>query len=159
MRRAVALMLLLSACGSKPPNQPASDAAPGTRITVNDDNGATTTGVIGARWPESAPAHVPPYPGATVNSAMSGMNAGSGGASDSGMLISFTTPDDDAAVADFYMTRAKAAGLRNTSTIDAGGQRMMTANDAATGRSVTVTTTVEGGTTTVGLLVGGTGGG
>ena len=57
-------------------------------------------------------------------------------------------------VSDFYISRAKAAGLNDSVSMAASGGHMRTAGNAATGESVTVRTSFSDGKTQAVLLVG-----
>jgi hypothetical protein len=129
--------------------------ADGQNMTFSgtDADGNAVSGTIasgeGTPWPKEAPDYAPPYPGGQVTMTMGG-NTDEG----SSMSLGFTTKDAPDKVIAFYVAKAKAAGLGNPSTMSAGGQRMVTFSDKATGRSLLVSTNVEGGETTASLIYG-----
>lgn len=155
---ALAAVLALAACGGGEDKETYS-APDGSKVevtkaadgevetaTVTTSSGAGggtstfTTG--GGSWPQGAPDYAAAYPGATVQSSFSGVADGQAGA-----MASFTTADPPEKVIDFYKARAKAAGLKNETSMEANGSRMYGASDDA-GRAVSVQTSVQDGSTT-----------
>jgi len=114
-----------------------------TVTTSNGADGATSTFTTGGgSWPKDAPDYAAAYPGATVQSSFSGVSDGQAGA-----MASFTTADPPEKVIEFYKSRAKSAGLKNESSMEASGSRMFGASDDA-GRALSVQTSVQDGSTT-----------
>lgn len=117
---ALALCLGLIACGGPPAEKKTDSAVPDFSITTNKDGVAgTMTGGAAADWPADAPAFLPAYPGAAVNT---GMRAADG--DKLSVTVSFETADPVDKVMNFYVDKIKAAGIATTSMMDMGETKM-----------------------------------
>jgi hypothetical protein len=90
-------------------------------ITGEDENGAPVSVTVTEGYQEGAlPDWLPLYPGANVESAMTGGPAGEQGA-----LVSFTVDDSPSDVAAFYAEKVKAAGVVEMMQASAGETIML----------------------------------
>jgi hypothetical protein len=152
---AMAALLVLGACGGG--GEKTMTTEDGDKVTVRTDgdnqavnitsegkDGTTGTFAAGdsARWPADAPAYAPAYPGAKVEGGFSGTTSEGATA-----MTSFSTADAPDKVVEFYKARAAEAGLADVSTMDMGGQKLFTASDKASGRSLMVSAGVQEGKT------------
>ena len=155
-------LLVLSACGGTPANQPAAlpgqtgvqvtPSAPGqppAQISVNTPDGRAEvrTGVGAAAWPEG----LPPYPGATADQSVNVTGASPQG---SGRIVGFRTPDPAAQIISFYADAAGRAGYRVLSRMDAGATATL-ALQRDGGENVAVTATRIGDYTQGQIVVSG----
>ena len=114
----VAAAVMLSACGSK-------NTQEGTTITVPADEGGKSATVRfggeenGISAPENLPAFAPVYPGAIIQSAISGNEGEAKG------MVSFTTDAKATDVLNFYREKGKSAGLKVKGEMAMGPTRIL----------------------------------
>jgi hypothetical protein len=125
------------------------DGQTGT-LEINSPDGTVK---FGAGAAAKTPAWVPAYPGVTPQSTFS-MQGGDG----SGGSFQFTTKDSAKSVLSFYEQGLKQAGFGITANFtgntDTASGGMISAEDAATKRTVVVTVGTENGATSVNVLFG-----
>lgn len=112
-----AALLLLVACGGK-------NEADGVSATVEGDNGNSATvrfggGEDGIAPPANLPAFAAIYPGATIQSAISGNEGGAKG------MVTMMTSAKMADVLAFYREKGSAAGLMVKAEAAMGNGRML----------------------------------
>lgn len=139
---AVALTaLLLSACGGD------KNEAEGQSITVGKGGDTATVRVGGSEDngitpPANLPDFAPIYPGATIQSAITGNEGEAKG------LVTMVTKASQADVIAFYRDKGKAAGMAVTAEAAMGAARMLTMNRAGKsgdpGLQITVAPLEEG---------------
>ena len=146
---ASATFFLLAACGNPP----------GT-TTIRDDSGGQATLATGpaATPPPNLPAYAPLYPGARVESSMSGTSSDQDGARQGGM-VAFRTADPPERVANFYRARLAGANLANRSDANMNGTLMLAGTDPADAdRGVQVSIAPDDGGSFVTLVFSASGG-
>lgn len=110
--------LLLASCGGK-------NADEGTKITVPGGEGGESATVRfggddnGIAPPENLPAFAPVYPGALIQSAVTGNEGEAKG------MVSFLTDAKQADVLAFYKDKGKAAGMSVKAEVAMGPGRML----------------------------------
>lgn len=158
---AIAVALACSACGQKQETTVAT-GPDGTKMTMTQDAGdnvATvnvTTGngqtasfsAGGGTWPATAPAFAPAYPGAKIAGGFSGATDGKSAA-----MVSFETGDAPDTVVAFYRDKARAAGLKDETTVGSGGMKMYGAK-TPDGGGFSVMARAESGKTTATVSYG-----
>jgi hypothetical protein len=142
MIAAVAAVTLLSACGKTPKH---AAGGPAVNYTVKGADGATTHITAGGPAAAAAmPAYAPLYPGAVIESSMTG--AGTGGA---GGMVIFRTRARPMQVIGFYKGKAAAAGFGNVFSSENGEGLMFTADKESGQDSFNVTATPDNQATIV----------
>lgn len=140
MTAAAAAAMLLFACGRSPGQADAQ-----ADYTIKGTDGATAHITAGGPAAAAAmPAFAPLYPGATIESSMTGAGAAGAG----GMVI-FRTGAAPAQVVEFYKGRAAAAGFGNVFSSENGDGLMLTAGKEGAEDSFNVTARPDDKTTTV----------
>jgi hypothetical protein len=109
--------LLLASCGGKNTDE-------GQKVTVADGEGGTATVNFGGdengiAAPENLPAFAPVYPGAVIQSAVTGNEGEAKG------MVSFITDAKQAEVLAFYKDKGKAAGMSVKAEVAMGTGRML----------------------------------
>ena len=131
-----AAALVLAGCGKAPADAAASDAGP---------PGAGDGRIAAA--PAPPPDFVPIYPGATIDTSVSG---GAGGGS--GGAFTFQTHDKPADVIAFYKSRTAAEGFASTFSSQSGDGLMFSAGKQGADDGVQVIATPADGATAVQVI-------
>jgi hypothetical protein len=124
--------LLLLACGGKDE---------GEKVTVSDGEGGSATVRYGGdengiSAPENLPAFAPVYPGAMIQSAVTG------DASEAKGMVTFLTEAKQAEVLAFYKEKAAAAGLKVKAEVAMGPGRMLAlTREGGANEAMQITTT------------------
>jgi len=116
-------------------------------VTVKDPKtGAAVQAGSAAKLPDGWPSKVPPYPGGTIQAAMSSPN---------GKTVILVTNDTPAQVHAFY--KDKLGGMKLQADVDLGSGKVLTYKDGATTVSCTIAANSggSGGATSVTLSVAG----
>lgn len=117
------------------------------QLSAQDDNGKTADLQIGGT--SKVPGWVPAYPGASVQTNISGNSSdGEGG------NVTYTTSDPQAKVMSFYQDKAKEMGIKTNLTTTTGDSSMIIATDESKDRSLTVLIGADSGKTTINLTYG-----
>lgn len=156
---ALALLLVLSACGSKDEQETkigdatykVSEADGKSTLTVETKDGKAQ--IVSGEGAAALPAGLALYPGATV---VSSTRITGDGAEKGGTLLSFETTDATGQVVAFYKDAAQKAGYKIEGEMKMGEMEMLTAKQADEA-GFTLTANREEGKTTV-SLIGGAGG-
>jgi hypothetical protein len=133
---ALALAILLTACGGGETEHTITDSESGESVTLRTADDADT----GIAPPDNLPTFAPVYPGAVVTASVTGNPGEAKG------MVAFTTADSDDAVIAFYRDKEKAAGLAEEAEMNMSGTRVLSmgsGNAGDAGLQVTVTP-VEG---------------
>jgi hypothetical protein len=151
--------LALAACGgqdTKTVTVPAGDGGTATvkttekgdtqEVTITGPDGKSTAVITagdGAAAPANLPAFAPVYPGAKIESSLSGS-----GPEGSGGVLVMTTKDAPDKVAAFYEARIKAANLGDTTRFSNNDMQMIggTAGEKGPSANVTIAPDPAGGT-------------
>jgi len=109
--------LLLAGCGGKNTDE-------GQKVTVADGEGGSATVRFGGEdngiaAPENLPAFAPVYPGALIQSAVTGNEGEANG------MVSFLSDAKQADVLAFYKDKGKAAGMSVKAEVAMGAGRML----------------------------------
>lgn len=142
---AAILALALGGCGNRTTEHTvtlANGAKAKIVQTVVDGKTKTTVSTSGGRWPTALATVAPPYPGASITRSLE-LNPEWGG------LITFTTPDSSASVADFYRKSAIAGGFGKARVLDVDGGKSLESNEVKSGRQISVEARPKGGLTAV----------
>ncbi|MEO9468856.1 hypothetical protein [Parasphingorhabdus sp.] len=155
-------IFLVSACGGN------DEVASGTfddgeggkgSYSISGDDDASETVIksedgeiriaTGSKAAKDLPMGIELYPGATVESSMTGMGDGKSGA-----MIVFSTTDDQDDVVEFYKDQLKAKGIKIGTEVKAGDMQMIGGErDDGEGVNISITKDGKGGVT--GTLIAG----
>lgn len=155
-------ILLVSACGGN------DEVASGTfddgeggkgSYSISGDDDASETVIksedgeiriaTGSKAVKDLPMGIELYPGATVESSMTGMGDGKSGA-----MIVFSTTDDQDDVVEFYKDQMKDKGIKIATEVKAGDMQMIGGErDDGEGVNISITKDGKGGVT--GTLIAG----
>lgn len=155
-------ILLVSACGGN------DEVASGTfddgeggkgSYSISGDDDASETVIksndgeiriaTGSKAVKDLPMGIELYPGAKVESSMTGMGDGKSGA-----MIVFSTTDDQDDVVEFYKDQMKAKGIKIATEVKAGDMQMIGGErDDGEGVNISITKDGKGGVT--GTLIAG----
>jgi hypothetical protein len=86
------------------------------KMSFTDPKTGESINIGTGKLPENFPSDFPVYPGATVESSLTGNQTGSA----NGIWVTFTSPDKMEKIADFYKTQLKNKGWTQTGTMDVG---------------------------------------
>lgn len=117
----LAVLTLMSACGSESSERTLHDRETGETVTVASGPGVAA--------PRNLPAYAPLYPGAVIETSVNGVSGADDGGRRGGM-VGFRTTDDPQRVAAFYRARLDASGLTERGDANMNGTIMLTAGSA-----------------------------
>lgn len=116
-------------------------------LSAQEDNGKTADLQFGGS--AKVPDWVPAYPGASVQTNISGTSSdGEGG------NVTYTTSDSPSKVVSFYQDKVKDMGMKTNLSTMTGDSSMIIATDESKDRSLTIAIGTDSGKTTVNVTYG-----
>lgn len=156
------IILLASACGGN------DEVASGTfddgeggkgSYSISGDDDASETVIksedgeiriaTGSKAVKDLPMGIELYPGATVESSMTGMGEGTSGA-----MVVFSTTDDQEDVVEFYKDQMKDKGIKIATEVKAGDMQMI-GGERDDGEGINISITKDGSGGVTGTLIAG----
>lgn len=116
------------------------------KMTITDPKTGQTVDVGSGKLPDNFPSDFPQYPGAKVQSAVSGNDTQK---DQNGMWVTFTTNDSVDKVAIFYKNELASKGWTTTGTYSAGGATTYTVQKDTQEGSVVISSSGSNGTAIV----------